>query len=90
MGVNRTGNWRKSSYSTGVNSMCAEVAPTIGGFAVRDSKDPFGPALCVNTGEWRLFLDAVQHDGVKLIQSLTAAPEPAGRPLGGNQSARFE
>jgi hypothetical protein len=46
----------KSSYS-GNNGNCVEVAhlPT-GGRAVRDSKNPDGPALTFTTEEWNAFV----------------------------------
>lgn len=47
--------WRKSSYSAGNNGNCVEVA--FAG-AVRDSKNPSGPALRVNLGQ---FLAAVRR-----------------------------
>jgi len=40
--------WKKSSYSGGSESQCVEVADvttTHNGIAIRDSKDPGGPAL---------------------------------------------
>ncbi|MET9293648.1 DUF397 domain-containing protein [Streptomyces sp. NPDC003077] len=40
--------WRKSSYSGGSEGQCVEVADvtrTHAGIAVRDSKNPSGPAL---------------------------------------------
>jgi len=46
--------WRKSSRSSG-NGACVEVANTLG--AVRDSKNPTGPALTV---ELARFLAAVK------------------------------
>jgi hypothetical protein len=36
--------WRKASAST-ANGQCLEAAPSDGGVAVRDSKDPHGPVL---------------------------------------------
>ncbi|HWC79947.1 MAG TPA: DUF397 domain-containing protein [Pseudonocardiaceae bacterium] len=41
--------WRKSSYSGGNNGDCVEVAYLDGNVrAVRDSKNPAGPMLCVD------------------------------------------
>ncbi|MFD7286052.1 DUF397 domain-containing protein [Streptomyces sp. NPDC059863] len=48
--------WVKSSYS-GVNNNCVEVAvPSGGGRAVRDSKNPSGPALLFGADEWQTFV----------------------------------
>ncbi|MFE3141891.1 DUF397 domain-containing protein [Streptomyces scopuliridis] len=48
--------WVKSSYS-GVNGNCVEVAvPSGGGRAVRDSKNPGGPALLFTADEWHAFV----------------------------------
>ena len=41
-----TARWRKSTYSGGNNGACIELANLR---AVRDSKNPLGPALIVNT-----------------------------------------
>lgn len=46
MDTSRT-RWRKSSYSGGDNGDCVEVAYA---GAVRDSKNPAGPALRVDLG----------------------------------------
>jgi hypothetical protein len=46
--------WRKSSYS-GANNNCVEVAGNLPHVvAVRDSKDPHGPALVISREEWRV------------------------------------
>ncbi len=37
--------WRKSSFSGGNDPNCVEIAHLAVGFAVRDSKNPGGPAL---------------------------------------------
>nr|WP_026416135.1 DUF397 domain-containing protein [Actinomadura oligospora] len=51
--------WTKSSHS-GSGDQCVEVAALSGARrAVRDSKDPRGPALLLASGEWRAMLDSV-------------------------------
>lgn len=53
-------HWRKSSYS-GASGTCVEVAELAGGHrAVRDSKDPAGPALTCTPGEWATFTAGVR------------------------------
>lgn len=54
-----TGEWFKSTFSNGGGG-CVEVA--FGGVAVRDSKDPDGPALRFTCSEWAAFL-AGARDG---------------------------
>jgi hypothetical protein len=52
--------WHKSSYSTN-NGNCVEVARSLPGVvAVRDSKDPDGPALVFTAGEWRAFVSGAR------------------------------
>jgi hypothetical protein len=52
--------WRKSAYSN-AQSNCVEVATNLDGIvAVRDSKDPHGPALTFTPGEWRTFAAGVR------------------------------
>jgi Domain of unknown function (DUF397) len=51
--------WAKSSRS-GNNGNCVEVAFLgEGRVALRDSKDPGGPALRFTRGEWAAFVDGV-------------------------------
>ena len=53
--------WRKSSYSSGNGGACVEVAGNLPDVvAVRDSKNPEGPALVFTPEEWRAFLDGVR------------------------------
>lgn len=53
--------WRKSSYSGGPGSDCVEVAHAAGDLLVRDSKDPAGPVLRFQRGEFAAFLAAVRN-----------------------------
>jgi uncharacterized protein DUF397 len=51
--------WFKSTFS-GVSGNCVEVAFAAGDVAVRDSKDPAGPALRFTAAEWLAFLAGVR------------------------------
>jgi hypothetical protein len=53
--------WRKSSRSTGAGGNCVEVAFLEGAVAVRDSKDPDGPALVFTPSEWDAFTGGTKH-----------------------------
>lgn len=54
-----TADWRKSSYS-GAHGDCVEVrTPGTGSVAVRDSKDPQGPALTFTRQAWAAFVTGV-------------------------------
>lgn len=49
--------WFKSSRSNGQGGNCVECATNLPGIvAVRDSKDPAGPALIFTPEAWRAFL----------------------------------
>lgn len=66
MFLHRTGTWRKATCSTGAGA-CVEVAPTVDGVVLRDSKQPNGAVLAYDRAEWRAFLTGVKHgdfDGV--------------------------
>lgn len=55
--------WRKSSHSPSGNASCVEVATNLPGVvAVRDSKDPAGPALTFTPTAWRAFLQRVRQN----------------------------
>jgi hypothetical protein len=54
--------WRKSSHSGGQGGDCVEVAGLTGVIAVRDSKDPGGPALGFAPAEWRAFVASVKYE----------------------------
>ncbi len=52
--------WHKSSYSNGLGGACVEVADLDDGHAVRDSKNPTGPALVFSATEWAAFTAGVR------------------------------
>lgn len=53
--------WRKSSRSGDSGGQCVEVAVNLPGLvAVRDSKNPNGPALLCAQGEWNTFLGGLR------------------------------
>lgn len=53
--------WRKSSRSGNAGGECVEVAELVGLVAVRDSKNPEGPALGFTPGAFRAFVAAVAN-----------------------------
>jgi hypothetical protein len=53
--------WRKSTYSAN-GSTCVEVARNLPGIiAVRDSKDPEGPALAFAPAQWEAFTVGIRR-----------------------------
>lgn len=59
--------WRKSSYSGSNGGNCVEVAGNLPGIvAVRDSKDPDGPALTFTPADWRAFITSLRSGGLDL------------------------
>ncbi|MFJ2032126.1 DUF397 domain-containing protein [Streptosporangium sp. NPDC087985] len=57
--------WRKSSRSNGNGGECVEVAVNLPGVvAVRDSKNPDGPALLFSPTVWSDFLTRIKTDSV--------------------------
>jgi hypothetical protein len=54
-------NWRKSSHSSANGGHCVEVAAGGPGVvAVRDSKDPDGPALIFSPADWSAFISSLK------------------------------
>jgi Domain of unknown function (DUF397) len=54
--------WHKSSYSS-QDGNCVEVATDMTGtVAVRDSKDPQGPALAVSSHDWQVFVRRIKSE----------------------------
>jgi hypothetical protein len=51
-----SGPWIKSSYSGPTGGNCVEVAFLPDGVAMRNSRDPEGPALIFTQAEWDAFL----------------------------------
>jgi Domain of unknown function (DUF397) len=68
--------WSKSSYSMPEANQCIEVAAAGGIVAVRDSKDPQGPALAFAPAAFAAFVDAVRH--ASSDQALAAARAGGG------------
>ncbi|MER7984086.1 DUF397 domain-containing protein [Streptomyces noursei] len=56
----RTGVFRKSSYSN-QEGACVEIAPTLtGGRSIRDSEHPAGPQLVFPADAWSAFTKALK------------------------------
>ena len=53
--------WRKASYSNGNGGDCVEVTNLDSGRrAVRDSKNPAGPALILSPVQWAAFTTGIR------------------------------
>ncbi|MGW2872933.1 MULTISPECIES: DUF397 domain-containing protein [unclassified Kitasatospora] len=52
--------WYKSSYSAQANDCVETTLVASSGMAVRDSKDPNGPALAFPTDTWTAFVTALK------------------------------
>ncbi len=60
-------DWRKSSYSGTNGGNCVEIASNLPGVvAVRDSKNPSGPALVLTLDDWHTFTAALRRGGFEL------------------------
>lgn len=54
-------DWRKPSYSGNNGGACVEVARNFpNAVAVRDSKDPNGPALILSVDQWAGFIARIR------------------------------
>ena len=58
--------WRKSSYTSSNGGTCVEVGVGPQVVAVRDSKDPGGPALVFSAAEWGVFIGYLKDGRVAL------------------------
>jgi hypothetical protein len=56
----RHATWRKSSRSGPNCDNCVEIAFVTPAIAIRDSKDPDGPALILAPGGWSAFLSGTK------------------------------
>jgi hypothetical protein len=61
-----TATWRKSSYSSGGGQNCVEVAIGLGAVAIRDSKNPDGPAHIVSPGAFRDLIARIKRGDLSL------------------------
>jgi Domain of unknown function (DUF397) len=53
--------WRKSTRSSGGGSNCVEVARLPSHVAIRDSKNPQGPALIITPAAFRDLTDGIRR-----------------------------
>lgn len=54
-------DFRKSSYSGGMNSNCVEIGSNEGATLIRDTKQAgVGPVLSVPAGAWSAFLATIR------------------------------
>ncbi len=58
----RHARWRKSTRSGPNCDNCVEIAFVTPAIAIRDSKDPDGPALILAPGGWSAFLTGTKTD----------------------------
>ena len=57
-----TASWQKSSASGDADGNCVQVAGTSEHVWLRDSKNPFGPALGLPRAQWMAFLAGIRRD----------------------------
>ena len=53
--------WRKSSHSGSSGDNCVEISSQPGTVAVRDTKDPGGPQLAIQSATWSAFTRRVKR-----------------------------
>lgn len=62
-------SWRKSSHSGGSGGDCLEMGygphRPVGAVPVRDSKNPWGPAIVVPVAAWSAFVTAVREGALR-------------------------
>ena len=58
--------WRKSTYSN-AQANCVEVATATQTVAVRDTKDPHGPALAFSQADWQEFTRRIKAGTAETI-----------------------
>lgn len=59
--------WYKSSYSAQANDCVETGRVTVGGMAVRDSKDPEGPALIFAAEAWAAFVTGIKAGSFPIL-----------------------
>lgn len=62
--------WHHSSFSTGADATCVDVAARGASICVRDSKDPDGPRLTFSPREWHVFLLGIRAGEFELPGAL--------------------
>ena len=70
--------WRKSSYSGGNGGQCVEVALSLQGLVIRDSKRRSGLILAVSSRQWTSFVAAVKAGAFDTPDQHAAARAGAG------------
>ena len=70
-------SWRKSSRSGPNSDNCVEVAVTGDAIAVRDSKNPYGPALIFTPARWDAFVGGAKGGSFPGATAARGGPSPA-------------
>ncbi|MEU8268388.1 DUF397 domain-containing protein [Sphaerisporangium sp. NPDC049002] len=73
--------WCKSTFSGDNGGHCVEVASNLpGSIAVRDSKDPGGPALIFPPTQWSLFINSMKKGKCPPTGRRFPSARPPSRP----------